>query len=130
MKNNGLFQIKFDDKTQFVGNLFQHEWGKISDTQKILEIIFTFGEKMVKMENFLEYNLTYETHTIIGKKAKIVNITLVGRKENSSILLIFNFKNGKLYKKEVEKYKEYGNLISNTWKKGIIGNTPKIYYEK
>lgn len=127
MKNDGKFQILFEDKTQFIGNLFNKDWGKIPDQKRIKEIVFTFGNKSIKMENFQEYNLTFETWAIVGGKSKIVNITLAGRKDSESILIIFDCQRGKILRKEAEKFKELP-WISSTWKKGIVGETAKDYH--
>lgn len=127
-KNDGGFQIKFDDGTNFVGNLFNKDWRNIPDTKEIKNIVFTYGGRPIKMENFREYNLTMEIHSVFGKQQKIANITLVGRADNHSILIIYNFKTGKLIRKQVTKYKEYGDMIVSTWKKGINNGVPQDYH--
>jgi hypothetical protein len=127
MNKMGLFQIQYEDETQFKGYLFQQDWGKIPDHKRIKEIIFSVGNKTVKMESFQEYNLTFETHVMIGKAGRIVNVTLVGRGDSHSILHIFDCVNGKILRKEVDKYKEY-QWVSSTWKEGIQNGVPKDYH--
>lgn len=127
-QNNGNFQIRFLDNTSFNGNLFQKQWRMISDNKEIKDIVFTFGGSTIRMSDYLEYNLTYESIVIVGKKPQITNISLVGRKESSSDIIIFNFKTSTVDKKEISKYTEYGNMISDTWKKGIEKGDPKCFH--
>lgn len=127
MNKDGLFQIKFDDGNTFLGNLFEKDWGKIPEDKRIQEIVFTLGDKPVKMENFREYNLTFETHVLIGKGSRIVNVALAGRGKDKSVMLIYDCLQGKIIRKETERYKEY-QWISSTWKKGIKNGIPKDYH--
>ena len=127
MKNDGVFQIKFEDGTKFVGNLFKRNWREIPDKKRIKDIMFSFGDKHVKMENFREYNLTFETHVKIGENPRIVNITLAGRSDNSSVLIIYDWVTGKVLRKEVEKYREY-EWICSTWRKGVNMGEPHDYH--
>ena len=121
------FQVVYVDKTTFNGDLFRKDWGKV-ENKEIIALSFDFGGKIVKLEGYMEYNLTYETHSVVGKGNRIDNITVAGRKVDSSDLIVYNFKNGKLEKKEVQKYTEYGNMIVTTWKQGIKNATPKAYH--
>jgi len=127
MNKDGLFQVTYEDKTEFIGSLFQKDWCKVSDVKRIKEIIFTFGNKSIKMENCREYNLTFETHSIIGKGNKIANITLAGRCDNKSILIIYDMAQQKIIRKNVDKYKEY-RWISSTWKKGVATGIARDYH--
>lgn len=129
MNKEGVFQIKFEDGTVFVGNLFNKDWRKISDKQRIKEILFSFGERHIKMENYREYNLTFETHVLIGKQPTIVNITLAGRADNNSVLIVFDLTTGQLLRKKVDKYCEY-EWICSTWKKGTTQGVAKEYYDR
>ena len=128
MNNDGIFTITFNDDTTFEGNLFNKDWGKIDETKAIKEIVFVYGGRRIKMENFREYNLTMEIHSVFGKKQQLRNITLTGRDDNYSTLLMFDFKEGEVVRKVVTKYTEYGNLIATTWKKGLTSGIAKDYY--
>lgn len=128
MNDNGLFQIKFENGTHFLGNLFNKDWSRVEDNLKIKEIIFTLGKKSVKMENFREYNLVFETHVKTGKRGLVVNVTLAGRGYNNSIVLIFDCIKGKIIRKEVDKYCEFP-WICQGWKKGISEGVPIDCYK-
>lgn len=127
MNKQGMFQIKFVDGENFIGNLFEKDWGKIPEEKRILEIVFSLGDKPVKMIGFSEYNLTFETHVLIGKGSRIVNATLAGRAKDKSVLLIYDCLKAKIVRKEVKPYEEY-QWISSTWKQGIKDGTPKDYH--
>lgn len=128
MTNNGVFQIKFEDGTTFVGNLFKSQWREVPNKKRIKEITFSFGDRSVKLENYREYNIAWETHAIVGKNTQsIVNITLAGRAEDYSTVMIFDCINGKLSRKKVDKFSEYP-WNCPTWKQGITNGVPKDYH--
>jgi hypothetical protein len=128
MKNqNGLFQIEYADNSKHVGNILNKEWST-SPKKPIRSLLFIFGNRTIKLENYWEYDLTMEVINIFGQKPRISNIMIVGRKENCSDCIKFDFTNGEINKYESAKRFEYGNLISNTWIKGINGLIPKCYH--
>lgn len=125
---DGTFKIIYLDTTEFIGNLFNKDWKKVFDYKGIKVITFAFGNKIIQMENFREYNLTMEIYARMGFKQRLNNITLVGRTDDKSILIIFDMNLKKIIKKEIDKYTEYGNFLSSTWKKGTIFGIPKTYH--
>ncbi len=128
MTGDGNFWLTFHDNTSYKGNLFNKDWSRLPNDVVIKEVIFSFGGRSVKMVNMREYNLTYETHVVMGKGEIIRNITLVGRCDKNSILHVFDFKTQEIVRVEVPLYTEYGNWISSTWKKGVQEGKPEDYH--
>lgn len=112
------FIASFTDNATFVGDLFKKQWSDIP-IKEIKSLYIEFAGRNVKMEDYLEYDLTFEQQKITNKATRIAYVTLVGRRKEVSDVIVFDLIKGKIRKFEGQHGKEYGNLISSTWKRGI-----------
>ena len=120
------FKITFIDESSFEGNPFNSEWKKMDD-KPISKLEYILGNNYISMEGYNQYNHTLEC-TGMGVKG-ISRILLMGRKEETTDIIIFDLKKNTLYKEEKEKYREYGNQILDGWMPGDLKN-PRSYFKR
>ncbi len=121
------FTILYTDNTVFIGNPFENDWMKIDNSKQIAKLQYMCGNSCVIMENYGQYNHFKE---FLGYQKKgIARILLMGRKEDTTDIIIFDLKNKKIYKEEKPLYQEYGKQILAGWQKGLLNN-PKSYFKK
>ncbi len=121
------FTVFYNDGTQFSGDPMKHDWNLIDDTKQIIKLQYLYGNSCVIMENYGQYNHFKE---LLGLSRKgIARILLMGRKEDTTDIIIFDLKNKKIYKEEKPLYQEWGIQILAGWQRGLLNN-PKSYFKK
>jgi len=127
--NQGDFTITFEDHTLFKGNLINKDWRRVPlKNIKRLELIF--GGHYISLYNYEEYDLTKLIINILQSKLPFKEINILGRKQNITEGYRFNLSKKICQEVTLEKYKEYDNLISETWKPGIKNGTPSKSIKK
>lgn len=121
------FTVFYNDGSQFSGVASKRDWDRIDVTKQIIKLQYLYGNSCVIMEGYDQYNHLRE---MIGLSQKgIVRILLMGRKEDTTDIIIFDLKNKNIYKEEKPLYEEYGKQILAGWQKGLLNN-PKSYFKK
>ncbi len=121
------FTVFYNDGSKFSGDPMKHDWNLVDDTKQIIKLEYVYGNSCVIMENYGQYNHLKEK---LGyQKRGIARILLMGRKEDTTDIIIFDLKNKKIYKEVKPLYQEYGKQILAGWQKGLLNN-PKSYFKK
>lgn len=121
------FTVFYNDGTIFSGDPMKHDWDLVDVTKQIIKLQYLLGNSCVILEGYGAYNHFKEK---IGyQKEGILRILLMGRKEDTTDIIIFDLKKNKIYKEETPIYKEYGNQILAGWQTGLLNN-PKSYFKK
>lgn len=139
-----IFTLKFSDNTPFHGHSFNHDWEKVPN-KPILSLDFVFNQSHIQLKGYKEYHHLYMRNWQTKGNTHISALFLMGRKENSTDIIIYDFINRQGFKvitqigKEypVEKYDKKGNFIMwsfdkriiTGWKKGIL-NQPHCAINK
>lgn len=119
--------IFYNDGTYFSGDPFNKDWVKVDDTKQITKFEYLLGNKCIIMSGFKQYNHLIE-YVALGTK-RVQKILLMGRKEDITVIIIFDLQNGKIYKLNKPYGEEYGKQILAGWKNGILNN-PKVFFKE
>ena len=114
------FTVFYNDGTQFSGNPIKSDCNLIDDTKQIIKLEYVLGNSCVIMEGYGSYNHLKEK---LGLQQRgILRILLMGRKKNTTDIIIFDMRDKKIYVEEKPIYKEYNKQILAGWQKGLLTN--------
>lgn len=110
-----IFRLSFDDNTQYSGGSFKGEWNKSPD-KIIKKLEFEFGNSYVCLKGYEEYNHLYER--IAFQTSYVSKLFLMGREENRTIVIMYDFMKKEIFKRYVSVGHEY--CVEVTDDEGIV----------
>lgn len=116
------FKLHFEDGTIFQGQTIPNSnWNKSPD-KKITMLEYSYDKGRVLLKGYKQYHHLYEQQAKMGHPTKITCVMIMGRTDDKTLVIIFDFKTGKVFTEFREYGKEYGNQILSNWKDGVLNN--------